>query len=423
MTLNPSQIRDRFPALNRPVIFLDNPGGTQICRQSLQRINSYLVETNANHGGRFATSRASDTLVEEARAALADFLNAARPEEIVFGPNMTTLTFAISRALAPRFNPGDTIVLTRLDHDANFSPWARMAEDRGLRVRVVDFDPETGLLDMADMQKALGESPRLVAFGYASNALGTINPAREITEMAHQAGALVYVDAVQYAPHGPIDVRQLGCDFLVCSGYKFFGPHESVLYGRYDLLEEIRAYKVRPAGDLPPDKFETGTPNFEGIAGLLGALEYLAWVGDAFGGEMADLFAEEYSDRRRVYKLAMSAIRSYEYELSRALLRTLGSIPGLRLYGPADPQHLDWRVPTFSFTLEGFTAGDLASRLGDEGIYTWDGNFYAVNVTERLGLEQTGGLLRVGAVHYNTLEEIQRLGEALEKIQRAASAA
>lgn len=418
MTLNSSQVREKFPALTRPVIFLDNPGGTQISRPSLQRLTSYLVESNANHGGSFATSRESDRVVALARAAMADFLNASRPEEIVLGPNMTTLTFRISRALAPRFNPGDTLLLTRLDHDANFTPWARMAEDRGMRLRVVDFDPETGLLDQADFRKALEEKPRLAAFGYASNALGTVNPVREMTEMAHQAGALVYIDAVQYAPHGPIDVQSLGCDFLVCSAYKFFGPHVGALYGRYDLLDEIRAYKVRPAGDLPPDKFETGTNNFEGIAGLLGALEYLAWVGETFGAELADLFAPEYAGRKRVYKLAMSAIRSYEYELSRVFMDILGSIPGLRLYGPAERKHLDGRVPTFSFTLQGIPSETLAQRLGAQGIYTWDGNFYAVNVTQRLGLDRPGGgLLRAGAVHYNTPEEIQRLGEALVKMK------
>ncbi len=418
MTLDLSQIREQFPALNRPVIFLDNPGGTQITRRSLERVTSYLVESNANHGGQFATSRASDAVIDQARAAAADFLNAARPEEIVLGPNMTTLTFRISRALAPMFQPGETLVVTRLDHDANVTPWVRMAEDRGMRVRWVDFDVETGLLDMQDMQKAIAEKPRLVAVGYASNALGTINPVQKITEQAHAAGALVYIDAVQYAPHGPIDVQKLGCDFLVCSAYKFFGPHVGVLYGRYDLLEQIRAYRVRPAPELPPDKFETGTNNFEGIAGLLGALEYLAWLGETFGGELSDLFSEEYGDRRLVFKTAMSAIRSYEYEVSRALLATLEGVPGLCLYGPSDPDHLDWRVPTFSFTLEGHSAEEVAKALDEHNIYVWDGNFYALSVTERLGLERpSGGLVRTGAVHYNTLDEIARLGEALKKIR------
>src|SRR5512135_195597 len=252
MSLDDTKIREQFPALRRPVIFFDNPGGTQIARQSLERITSYLVECNANHGGQFATSRASDAIIAEARSAMADFLNAGRPEEIVLGPNMTTLTFRLTHALAPTIQRGDTLVVTRLDHDANVAPWVRLAEDRGARVRAVDFDVETGLLDMADMQNAIAERPKLVAVGYASNALGTINPVESIVAMARQAGALTYIDAVQYAPHGPIDVQRLGCDFLVCSSYKFFGPHLGALYGRYDLLDELRAYRVRPAPADPP---------------------------------------------------------------------------------------------------------------------------------------------------------------------------
>jgi cysteine desulfurase family protein (TIGR01976 family) len=417
MSLDLDIIRKQFPALDRPAIFLDNPGGTQIARQSLDRMVAYLVDCNANHGGHFATSRASDAILDQARAEMAAFLNAAEPEEIVLGPNMTSLTFRIGRALAPTFQPGETIVVTRLDHDANVSPWTRLAEDRGMDVRVVDFDPETGLLDMDDMRAALETGPRLVAVGYASNALGTVNPVRKITQMAHEAGALVYVDAVQYAPHGPIDVQNLGCDFLACSAYKFFGPHLGILYGRRDLLESLRAYRVRPAPADSPGKFETGTNNHEGIAGLLGALEYLAWVGETFGGELRDLFSEDYEGRALIYKQAMSAIRSYEYEVSRQFLEELGSVPGLRLYGPDEPRQLDQRVPTFSFTLEGCPAEDVARRLDEHNIYTWDGNFYAVNVTERLGLEHPGGgLVRAGAAHYNTLEEVQQLGAALRQI-------
>jgi cysteine desulfurase family protein (TIGR01976 family) len=419
MTFNLPAVRAQFPALNRPVIFFDNPGGTQIARQSLERITRYLVDCNANHEGQFATSRASDAIIAEARSAMADFVNAGRPEEIVLGPNMTTLTFRLTHALAPTIHPGDTLVVTRLDHDANVAPWVRLAEDRGARVRAVDFDVETGMLDMADMQNAIAERPRLVAVGYASNALGTINPVEKIVEMARSVGALTYIDAVQYAPHGPIDVQRLGCDFLVCSAYKFFGPHLGALYGRYELLDGLRAYRVRPAPDTPPGKFETGTNNHEGIAGLLGALEYLAWVGETAGAETLepgelDGLTAAYTGRRLVFKRAMRAIRTYEYGLSRALLQTLEAVPGLRLYGPSDPAHPEGRVPTFSFTLPGYSAEEIARKLDQCGIYTWDGNFYALSVTERLGLEHPGGgLLRTGAVHYNSLEEIEKLGEAL----------
>jgi cysteine desulfurase family protein (TIGR01976 family) len=419
MSLELDTIRKHFPALDRPVIFLDNPGGTQIAHQSLDRIVAYLRDCNANHGGQFATSRASDAIIHQARTEMAAFLNAAGPEEIILGPNMTTLTFRIGRALAPTLQAGETIVVTRLDHDANVSPWTRLAEDRGLNVRVVDFDGETGLLDMNDMQAALETKPRLVAVGYASNALGTVNPVRKITQMAHEAGALVYVDAVQYAPHGPIDVQALDCDFLACSAYKFFGPHVGILYGKHELLESLRAYRVRPAPAESPEKFETGTNNFEGIAGLLGALEYLAWVGETFGGELRDLFSEDYEGRALIYKQAMSAIRSYEYELSRHFLSVLEDVPGLRLYGPADPRHLDQRVPTFSFTMQGYSAEEAARCLDEHNINTWDGNFYAINVTERLGLEHPGGgLIRAGAVHYNTLEEVDKLGQVLRQMAR-----
>ncbi len=416
MALNLEQIRSQFPALSRPTIFLDNPGGTQIARQSLEMIQNYLVECNANHGGVFPTSIESDRRVDEARLAMADFLNAASPDEIVFGANMTTLTFNISRALAQEFSKGDTLVVTHLDHDANISPWLRVAEDRGCRVRWVDFDPESGMLDLADFQAALEEHPRLVAVGYASNALGTINPLRKLISMAHEAGALVYVDAVQYAPHGPIDVQDLECDFLVCSAYKFFGPHLGILYGRYDLLERLRAYRVRPAPALPPGKFETGTGNFEGISGLLGALNYLEWVGLTFGSEHAELFTEAFSGRRLIFKQAMSAIRAYEFELSRALLGALQSVSGIRLFGPSDPSRLDLRVPTFSFTLHGHSPRQVAQFMAEHSINVWDGNFYALAVTERLGLEESGGLVRIGAVHYNTLGEIEQFKDVLQKL-------
>ncbi|HEY5269956.1 MAG TPA: cysteine desulfurase-like protein [Anaerolineales bacterium] len=410
-------VREQFPSLNRPAIFFDNPGGTQISRQSAGRIQRYLMECNANHGGAFATSVQSDAILSEAHAAMADFLNAARPEEIIFGNNMTSLTLHISRSLVQTLNPGDEIVLTHLDHDANVSPWLLAAGDRGCRVTWIDFDVEDCTLKMNEFEHALERRPKLVAFGYASNAVGTINPVREITQMAHAVGALVYVDAVQFAPHGPIDVQDLGVDFLVCSSYKYFGPHAGALYGRYELLDELKAYKVRPAPDSLPGKFETGTQNHEGIAGVLGALEYFEWLGKTFGGAQTEGLRERgYTGRKLELKKAMTALRAYEFELSRALLSVLEQIPGLRLYGLADPHKLDQRVPTFSFTLEGKHPRSVAEALAKENIYVWDGNYYALEVTTRLGLEESGGMVRVGAVHYNTLDEVVRLGEVLKKI-------
>lgn len=418
MTLNLLEIRQQFPALHQPVTYLDNPGGTQIAQKAINRINSYLVDHNANHDGAFATSRASDALVDEAHSSMADLLNATRVEEIIFGANMTSLTLQISRSLSRTWDPGDTIVVTRLDHDANISPWVLAAEDRGCKIRWVEFHLEDGTLDMEDMQAALAEKPRLVAVGYASNALGTINPVQKIVRMAHEIGALVYIDAVQYAPHGPIDVQKIGCDFLVCSSYKFFGPHAGILYGRYELLDELFAYKVRPAPTLPPGKYETGTGNFEGMAGVLGAVEYLEWVGNTFGEEFIEKYSGLFTGRRLALKQALTAIRAYEYELSRALLDILQEIPGVTIYGIKDTKRLEERVPTCAFTLTGKNPRQVAEELDEANIYVWDGNYYALEVTTRLGLEGSGGMVRVGPVHYNTLEEIQRFGEALGRIAR-----
>jgi cysteine desulfurase family protein (TIGR01976 family) len=416
MHLDINLIRNQFPALTVDKIFLDNPAGTQITQRAADRVYEYLTKTNANHGGAFATSRASDAVVDEARAAAADFLNAPRPEEIVFGPNMTSITFNISRSIARWLEPGDEIVVTRLDHDANITPWAMVAEERGCQVHQVDFHPEDGTLDLDEMGAALQNGPKLVAVGYASNALGTINPVKEIVNMAHNAGALVYIDAVQYAPHGPIDVQDLGCDFLVASAYKFFSTHVGILYGRYDLLDKLTAYRVRPAPSNPPGKFETGTGNFEGYAGVLGALEYLEWLGEAFGKHYADKYGKIFSGRRLRLKQAMAAIRAYEYELSRALLEVLEESPGVTVHGPKDMRRLEERVPTVSFTLKGRHPRWVARKLDKANIYVWDGNYYALAVTERLGLEESGGMVRVGPVHYNTVEEIERFGEALGRI-------
>ncbi len=413
MPLDLPTIRSKFPALQRPAIFFDNPGGTQVAQPVLDRMNAYLVEHNANHGGAFQTSRESDFILDEARAALADFFNAPRPEEIVFGNNMTSLTFILSRAIACTWQPEDEIVVTRLDHDANITPWVMAAEDRGCTVQWVDFHTDDGTLDLESFQKALEGKPRLVAFGYASNALGTINPVAKLIRMAHEAGAWVYIDAVQYAPHGPIDVQALDCDFLTASCYKFFGPHAGVLYGKVEHLEKLTAYKVRPAPDDPPDKFETGTQNHEGIAGMLGAIEYLEWVGKIFGGIYKEKYMDRYRGRPLYLKQAMAAIRAYEYELSRAMLDVLEEIPRLTLYGLRDVSRLEERVPTFSFTLQNQHPRQVAEKLGDAGIYVWDGNYYALAVTERLGLEESGGMVRVGAVHYNTLDEVSRLHDSL----------
>jgi cysteine desulfurase family protein (TIGR01976 family) len=419
MPLDLNAIRAKFPALAKPTIYFDNPAGTQITQSSLDRINAYLTETNANYGGAFASSRASDEAIDEARRTVADFLHASRPEEIVFGPNMTSLTLHLSRSIAQQFDPGDTIVVTHLDHDANISPWMLIAEDRSLNLEWVDFDVEDGTLRLETLEAALEKKPKLVAVGYASNALGTINPVKHIVQQAKAAGALTFVDAVQYAPHGPIDVQDLGCDFLACSAYKFYGPHVGILYGKYDLLDELKAYKVRPAPNDPPGKFETGTPNFEGISGVRGALEHFEWIGTEFGADHEDRYAEKFSGRALRLKQGMAAVRAYEYELSRALLETFKGIPGLRIYGLDDVRRIEERVPTFAVNLEGIAPRQLAEELDKHNIFVWDGNYYALAVTLRLGVEDTGGMVRIGAGHYNTIEEVHKLGEALEEIARS----
>ena len=419
MSLDTSAIRQQFPSLNRSAVFLDNPAGTQISKQSLERINRYLLECNANHEGLFETSRKSDEILHEAHAAMADFLNAARPEEIIFGNNMTTLTLHISRSLARNLQQGDNILVTRLDHDANISPWMLIAEDKGCNLIWVDIDVEQGTLDLDDFARALERKPKIAAFGYASNLLGTINSVKKLTKMAKDAGALVYIDAVQYAPHGPIDVQDIACDFLVCSSYKYFGPHAGALYGKYDLLDELKAYKVRPASDELPYKFETGTQNHEGIAGVLGALEYFEWLAAEFGdGHANDWERKGFSGRRLLYKQAMSAIREYESELSRALIKTIESVPGTRIYGVTDMDRLEERVPTVAFRLEGKDPAKIADALGQQGVYVWNGHNYALAIVERMGLLEEGGMIRVGPVHYNTMEEIERFGEVLKQVAK-----
>ena len=417
MSLDVNVVRQQFPSLDRPAVFLDNPAGTQISKPSLDRITRYLLECNANHEGMFETSRRSDEILHEAHAAMADFLNASRPEEIIFGNNMTTLTLHMSRTLARNLKAGDNILVTRLDHDANIAPWMLVAEDKGCNLIWVDIDVEQGTLDLDDFAKALEKKPKIAAFGYASNLLGTVNPVKMLTRMAKEAGALVYIDAVQYAPHGPIDVQDIGCDFLACSSYKFFGPHAGALYGKYDLLNEMKPYKVRPASNELPYKYETGTQNHEGIAGVLGALEYLEWLGTQFGADQAQAWKEAgFSGRKLELKKGMSAMQAYEKELSKALIQIVQSVPGTHIHGVTDLDHLDERVPTVSFTVEGKDPEKIADALGKLGFYVWNGHNYALAIVERMGLLEAGGMIRVGPVHYNTLAELEKFGEALEKV-------
>ena len=409
-------LRAEFPALRRvqdgrPVAYLDGPGGTQVPQRVVDAVAGYLTDTNANHGGAFATSEASDAMAEAAHEAVADFLGAASPDEIKFGYNMSTLTLHIGRSIGATLAPGDEIVVTTLDHEANVSTWEAMAADRGLTVRKVDIRMDDVTLDLEDLESKLNGKTKLVAVGYASNAVGTINPVREIVARAHEVGALSYVDAVAYAPHGPIDVRALDTDFLVCSAYKWFGPHLGALYGKAEVLDSLPTFKVRPA----TDRFETGTAAFESIAGTLAATEYLRDVGRRFG-------APTDGRRRSELVAAMKAIVAYERSLVTRLIDGLDSIHGMTIHGIADRSRFDERVPTVSVSIDGVDPRAAATALGRGGIFVWDGDFYATGLIERLGKAESGGVLRLGLVHYNTAEEVDRTLEALGALATAAVA-
>ena len=420
MSIDVEGLRAQFPALQqrgddgRPFVFFDNPAGTQVPQAVIEAVSNYYRSMNANSGGPFETSRRNDAMVAGVRAKVADFLNAPAAEEIVFGPNMTTLTFALSRALAQTLQPGDEIVLTRMDHDANVAPWLRVAARHGLVVRMVDFTRPECLLDLDSLEAALTERTRIVATTHASNAAGSLNPVRQIAAMAHAANALHVVDAVQSAPHVPLDVQDIGCDFLLCSAYKFYGPHLGVLWGRHDLLAELPVDKVRPAKDLPPWRWETGTASFETIAGLGATLDYLTEIGRTYGAPWAATYAQ-MEGRRQLLKTAMAALADHERSMCQQLLDVLQTLPGLQIMGVTDPTRLEHRVPTVIFSVARHSPADIAAALGERGIFVWSGDYYAQELMEGLG-QGADGMVRVGLAHYNTPAEIQRLGETLEEV-------
>ncbi len=398
---NPAPLRDQFPALQLKVngetaVFLDGPGGTQSPQSVIDAMSGYLAYGSSNLGGPFRTSRHAGQVVQSAREAMADLLNARRPEEISFGQNMTSLTFSFSRALARTWQPGDEIIVTRLDHDANISPWLMAAADRGVTVRWLDLEPSDATMRLDQLPGLLNEKTRLLAITAASNAVGSITDLKTAVSLAHTAGALVYVDAVHYTPHGLVDVQAIDCDFLVCSVYKFFGPHTGVLYGKFDLMESLTAYKVRPASNHAPGKWETGTQSFESLAGVTAAVNYLAAIGQG-------------KTRREQLEHAMSLTNSYEMMLSRRFLAGATAVPGLKIYGITDIERLAERTPTFAVSLDGYTPAQVAAYLGEQGIFVWDGHYYAIAVMERLGLLDKGGLVRIGFAHYNTAAEVDRV--------------
>jgi cysteine desulfurase family protein (TIGR01976 family) len=403
-------VRAQFPSLQfrvngQPAVFFDGPAGTQVAQQVTRAIQDYLLHNNANTCGAFATSRQSDEAIAAARLAMADFFN-CDASEVVFGQNMTTITFALARAIGRELQAGDEIVVTTLDHDANVAPW-RALEEKGVVIRQADIRESDCTLDLEDLQKKITAKTKLVAVGYASNAVGTINPVMEITKMAHAAGALMFIDAVHYAPHGPIDVKALGCDFLVCSSYKFFGPHMGTLYGKREHLENLRPYKLRPAPEQIPDRWETGTQLHELIVGINAAVDYLASLGRRCDARAAT--------RRAALLAAFAATVAYERTLLTRLVAGLLEIRNLKFFGITDPARFAERCSTISLRIGDHNPTEIATFLGDRGIFTWDGCFYALNLTERLGVQDSGGLLRVGLVHYNTMDEVERLLAALNE--------
>jgi cysteine desulfurase family protein (TIGR01976 family) len=414
--LDLTYVRSQFPSLAQtvngyPAVFLDGPGGTQVPQRVIDAISDYLRRDNSNSGGNYATARRTDAIVAAARTAMADFFHCA-DDEVVFGQNMTSLTFAFSRAIGRELGPGDEILVTRLDHDANVSPWLSMAEDRGATVRWAEIHDENCTLDLADLASKINERTKLVAVGYASNAVGTINPVKAITRLAHAAGALAFVDAVHYTPHGLIDVAAIDCDFLVCSTYKFFGPHMGVLFGKREHLKRFRPYKVRPLTDAIPFRWEWGTLNHESIAGITACVEYIADLGRRAQPEV--------TTRRAALEAAYEVTHEHERTLLERAIAGLRTIPGLKIYGITEPAGFNERCSTLALRIDdgkpGHSPQELATRLGDRGFFTWDGNYYAINLTDHLGLEKSGGFLRVGLVHYNSVEEIDRFLVALREI-------
>jgi len=435
LALDLNHIRSQFPSLaqtvnGHPAAFLDGPGGTQVPQRVIDAISNYLRRDNANTGGAYSTSRNTDAMLADARAAMGDFLNCAA-DEIVFGQNMTSLTYMMSRAIGRDLAPGDEILVTRLDHDANVSPWLAL-EEKGVTIRWAEINEEDCTLDLDDLASKINKKTKLVAVGYASNAVGTINPVKKIVQLAHAAGALAYVDAVHYGPHGLIDVQDLECDFLACSTYKFFGPHMGVLFGKREHLARLRPYKVRPLTDAVPNRWETGTLNHECIAGITACVNYIAdiatenvgtttdHVGTAAHGRPSGEARSLTTSRRAAIVAAFEAIHHYEHALMRRLLTGLAQISTIKVYGVTDPARFSERCPTIALRVIDQTADQtplaLSTKLGDRGFFTWDGNYYALNLTERLNVESTGGFLRIGLVHYNTQDEVDRLLAALREI-------
>jgi len=415
MTLDVNSIRSQFPALKTTVnefqaAFFDAPGGTQTPQRVIDRMVEYLTSENSNTHGAFLTSARTDDVIDQARHTFSDYFNCS-PEEVAFCHNSTTISFKLAEAIARDLRSGDEVIITDIDHEANRGPWEILAE-RGIVVKSVRVDTDTCALDMQDYARLLNRRTRVVAFNYASNAVGTISDAKEIIRRAGEVGAITIVDAVHYALHGVIDVRDLNADFLFCSAYKFFGPHIGVLFGKKERLEAIRTLRVGAQKDSSPSKFETGTLNHEGIAGAAEAVEFLADIGSRHADNISSS-EENVSTRRRNIVAGMNALENYEKPLADAFKKRLAQIDGLRLYGP--PKDVPC-TSTIAFRLRDISPRTVTTRLGGKGIFSWDGHFYAAQLVRSLGLDKSGGLVRFGLAPYNTQDEIDRAVEEIERI-------
>jgi len=420
MAFDLDTIRARFPALSIrdnkvPRVYLDNPAGTQVPQSVVDAMTACLIESNANIHGSFITSARADAIVAGVHEAMADLLNAPSPDEIVFGQNMTTLTIYLSRSIGRLLRPGDEIILSRMEHDANVGPWLLLARDLGLEVRWLPFDRHACEFEAGALDKVLTERTKLVCIGGASNLTGTIHDVGAIARRAREAGAMTFIDGVQYVPHVSTDVQAIGADFLVCSAYKFFGPHQGILWGRRDTLERLEPYKVRTAPDSIPDCFETGTQSHEGMAGTTAAVNYFAWIGESMAADYHDRYAQ-FDGRRRYVHAAMDCLFDYEATLAARLVGGLQQLAGVRVHGITEPAAMRRRVPTVSFTVDGVDPEVIGAELGARNIFVWTGNFYALEASRFLGIEDQGGAVRVGPVHYNSAAEIDALLNALDDI-------
>jgi len=416
MTIDLDRIRAQFPALSetddgRQRLYFDNPAGTQVPLMVAERMTNCLLKASANIGGYFKTSELAGVIADEARAAMADFLHAPSPDEIIFGQNMTTLTLHISRSIGRLLQPGDEIILSQMDHDANVEPWVLLARDFDLKIRWLPFDTVSFEFDLSKLDRLLTNKTRLVCVGGASNLTGTINDVKTICAKARSAGAWSFVDAVQSAPHIPSDVQDTGCDFFVCSAYKFFGPHQGILWGRRDVLEQLEPYKVRPAPDELPWCFETGTQSHEGMAGTTAAIDYFAWI----GATMADSSAPG-GDRRQHLASGLGLLFDYEKTLAEQLIVGLQEIAGVRIQGISAADAMDRRVPTIAFTHDRHAPAAIAAALAERNIFVWHGHNYALEAVRALDILDSGGAVRIGAVHYNSAEEIDTVLQALVTI-------